>query len=323
MILSLVGIFVSILMITTGLIVVLYRKAYSPERTIIKRVESFYQDRPDGLGETVPLILRDDQLSEIPFLNQLLEKLNFSKNLRRRLEQAGSSMKVGDLILVMCIFGGFGLLVSLITPSIFLKLVFCLLFGSIPLLRVNTQRKNRLKAFIREFPDALDMMTSAIRAGHALNQAIQLVGQEAPDPVGIEFKRTFERHNLGLNLRESLLDLTGRIDSLDLKLFVTAVLLQRETGGNLTDILEKISYTIRERFKLIGKIKTYTAQGRMTAWIVGTLPIIFVLIISVLNPGYLTPLSDDKIGHYLILIAVILQIIGIFIIRKIVRIKYQ
>jgi tight adherence protein B len=166
-------------------------------------------------------------------------------------------------------------------------------------------------------------MTSAIRAGHALNQALHLVGTEAPDPVGEEFKKTFEQYNLGLTLREVLLNMTERIDSLDLRLFVTAILLQRETGGNLTEILEKICYTIRERFKLIGQIKTYTAQGRMSAAILGTLPILFLIIISVMNPQYLTPLFQDKLGHYFLAAAVILQIIGFSVIRRIIRIKYQ
>src|SRR4030042_6530483 len=175
----------------------------------------------------------------------------------------------------------------------------------------------RLKAFIREFPDALDMMTSAIRAGHALNQSLQLVGTEAPDPVGIEFKKTFEQYNLGLTLHDALYNLTERMNSLDLKLFVTAVLLQRETGGNLTEILETIGSTIRERFKLIGQIRTYTAQGRMSAWILGLLPIFFVLIISMLNPTYLQPLFKDPLGHFLIGIATFLQILGFVIIQKI------
>ncbi|MBN2200792.1 type II secretion system F family protein, partial [bacterium] len=172
-------------------------------------------------------------------------------------------------------------------------------------------------------PDTIDMMTSAIRAGHAFNQAMQLVGDEAPDPVGVEFKRTFEQHNLGLNMREALMNLTGRVDSLDLRLFVTSVLLQRETGGNLTEILEKISYTIRERFKLIGQIRTYTAQGRMSAWIVGTLPIAFVLIISTLNPGYLKPLVQDRLGQMFIGLSAFLQVAGFIIIRKVVQIKFQ
>ena len=129
--------------------------------------------------------------------------------------------------------------------------------------------------------------------------------------------------NLGLDLRDALLNLANRVNSLDLQLFVTAILLQRETGGNLTEILENISYTIRERFKLIGQIRTYTAQGRMSGWILGLLPIIFVLVISILNPAYLTPLFKDPLGHKLIFASATLQIVGFYFIRKIVQIKYQ
>ena len=156
------------------------------------------------------------------------------------------------------------------------------------------KRNTRVKSFIREFPDAIEMMISALKAGHAFTQSMQMVGIEAPDPVGIEFKKTFEEHNLGRDLRESLLNLTERVPSLDLKLFVTAILLQRETGGNLTEILENISHTIRERFKLIGQMKIYTAQGRMSGLIIGSLPIVFVLIMSVLNPDYLKPLIQEN-----------------------------
>ena len=323
MILSLVGIFLSVTLLTVGVFFVIYKRIHNPERQITKRVEEFSKDASKDKDAPIPFIIRDDQLSEIPLFNRVLGKLNISNRLGRLLEQAGSKMKVGDLVLLTIVFGFVGFLVTLIIGNVLLKIIIILLLGSLPLLHVCSQRRNRLKAFIREFPDALDMMTSAIRAGHAFNQAMQLVGDEAPDPVGIEFKRTFEQHNLGLNLREALIDLSQRLDSLDLKLFVTAVLLQRETGGNLTEILEKICYTIRERFKLIGQIKTYTAQGRMSGWLLGTLPIIFVLIISVLNPDYLTPLFKDELGHYLIILAVFLQIIGFLIIRKIVRIKYQ
>jgi len=319
----LIGIFLSIIFIMMAVLYVIYKNTGSPEQTIAKRVNAFYKEEKPNKESAIPYIVRDDQLSDLGILNRLLERLDISTKLQRFLTQAGSTMKVGQLIILMAVLGMVGLLLSLIIHNILVKFVFFFVFASFPLLQIYIQRQNRLKAFIRGFPDALDMMTSAIRAGHALNQALQLVGQEAPDPVGIEFKRTFEQHNLGLNLREALLNLSQRLDSLDLKLFVTAILLQKETGGNLTEILENISYTIRERFKLIGQIKTYTAQGRMSAWLLGTLPIIFVGIISVLNPDYLTPLFQDKIGHYLIMLAAVLQVVGFMVIRKIVQIRYQ
>jgi tight adherence protein B len=321
--LVLAGIFVTIILIILGIYYAIYKRVYGQERTISKRVKEFYKTDTGPKENPVSSVIRDDQRGQLDVLDRFLEKFSVTQKLERLLIQAGSSTKVGQLVMLMVILGIVGFLIGLVTRSIFLIIILLFLFGSLPLLHVHIQRRNRLKAFIRGFPDALDMMTSAIRAGHALNQAIQLVGQEAPDPIGVEFKKTFEQHNLGLNIRETLLNPSERLDSLDLKLFVTAILLQRETGGNLTEILEKISYTIRERFKLIGQIKTYTAQGRMSAWILGTLPVIFVLIISVLNPDYLTPLFQDKIGHYLILTAASLQAVGFVVIRRIVRIKYQ
>lgn len=323
MTLVLLGAFFSITFLFVGIFWVLYKKLFSTEKQISKRLEDFSKETPNDKKVDIPFIIRDEQLSDIPIFHHILEKMNVSRKLQRLLEQAGSSMKVGDLILRTVIFSAIGLVISFILSNMILKILCFLFLSSFSILNVYMQKTNRMKAFIREFPDALDMMTSAIRAGHALNQAMQLVGEEAPDPVGIEFKKTFEQYNLGLSLREALINLTNRIDSLDLKLFVTAILLQRETGGNLTEILEKISYTIRERFKLIGQLKTYTAQGRMSGFLVGGMPIAFLGIMSVLNKDYLQPLFNDKMGHFLIGLAACLQLVGFLIIRRIVRVKYQ
>lgn len=323
MIPTLIGIFISFLILISGIAWLIIRIQSRSDRNMTKRIKEFSEESHIKQEDLIPGILRDDKLSKIPLLNRILKKLNVSKKLHRMLEQSGSTLKVGQLVLIICIMAMLGYLIGLKTPNPILKLALFISFGSLPVLLIQAQCKKRLKAFIHAFPDAIDMMVSAIKAGHAFNQAMKLVGDEAPDPVGIEFKKTFEQYNLGINLKEALLDLSERVDSLDLKLFVTSILLQRETGGNLTEILEKMSYTIRERFKLIGQIKTYTAQGRMSAWILGTLPIVFVLIISTLNPNYLEPLFHDKLGHYLIVIAATFQVIGFFFIQRIVRIKYQ
>jgi len=322
-ILTLTSVFIATTLLIIGIYWILDRKANSTQSQIKKQIDSFSKKKAKETSDPIPLLLPDDDLSQIPAFNRFLEKLNMAKKLHRLLKHADSKMRVGDLILLMMMFAGAGFLVTFFFPNILFKLIIFFGSGSIPLINIIVQRKKRLNAFIREFPDALDMMTSALKAGHALNQALQLVGNEAPDPVGIEFKRAFEQYNLGLNMREALLNMTERIESLDLKLFITAILLQRETGGNLTEILENIGYTIRERFKLIGQIRTFTAQGRMSAGILGTLPAIFLAIISVLNPGYLRPLFKDPLGHYFIVLAVVLQIIGFIIINKIVQIKYQ
>jgi tight adherence protein B len=303
---------------------IIFKRLYSSERQIYKRVEDLSKTstrKPDE--KEVPFIIRQEVGSELPGVEHFLAKWNISKKLEKLLLQADSKLTVSKLIIQMMFFGIIGLIIGLLLKSIVFTLLLLLILGFFPVLIVYQQKVKRTKAFIRTFPDALDMMTSAIKAGHALNQSIHLVGTEAPDPVGIEFKITFERYNLGIDLKEALIEMIERVDSVDLKLFVTAILLQRETGGNLTEILDKISYTIRERFKLIGQIKTYTAQGRMSSWLLGTMPIAFVGIISVLNPEYLAPLFSDKIGHYLIALSVTLQIIGFIVIQKIVRISYK
>jgi len=319
----LAGIFAGILIVTTAILWTVQKRMTGTNRQIIKRVDAFTHEETKAVEKDIPDVIRDDRISQIPFLNHLLRKYNITDRLRRLLDQAGMNMKVGQLVLLIMVLASTGYLLGLKSSNLLLKFLLIIILGALPLVYVHMQRINRLKAFIRAFPDSIDMMISAIKAGHAFNQAMQLVGNEAPDPVGTEFKRSFEQYNLGLNLKDVLLNMTDRVESLDLKLFVTAILLQRETGGNLTEILEKISMTIRDRFKLIGQIKTFTAQGRMSAWILGSMPIVFVLAISALNPDYLEPLFHDKLGHYVIGIASVMQIIGFLVIHKIVQIKYQ
>jgi len=291
------------------------------KRLVNNRLEELSKDKIKNSEN--PSFIRDDQLSKIPLLNRILEKLHISKRLHRLIVQADISLKVGELTLLILVFSMIGLLLMLRSGNLIFMLLGSLSTGILPLLYVNIRRSKRLKSFIREFPDALDMMTSALKAGHAFNMAMHLVASEAPDPVGVEFRKTFEENSLGLPLKEALFNLTQRVDSIDLRLLVAAVLLQRETGGNLTEILSKISHTIRERFKLMGEMKVHTAQGRLSMWILGTLPIAFAMLMKIMNPDYLTPLFENKTGNHLLIIAFVLQIIGFLIIRKIVNIKFQ
>ncbi len=318
----LVLIFFSVTLFVMLTLWILYKRIYSVEYQAKKRLEEFGKEKKMSDAD-MPFILRDDQLSRIPSFNRFLQKLNLSKQLKKTLQQADMEMKVGELILLMIVLAVLGVVMTLYLQNIIIKIAVPVVLGIIPLLHVIVKRNQRLNAFKREFPDAIDMMTSAIKSGHTFNKAMQLVAAEAPDPVGMEFRRTFEEYNLGLQLREVLINLTKRIDSADLKLFVTAILLQKETGGNLTEILEKISHTIRERFKLLGQIQTFTAQARMSGWILGLLPVIFVVIVTALHPDYLDPLFNDKLGHLLIVVAIFLQLVGFLIIRKIMNIKFE
>ena len=198
------------------------------------------------------------------------------------------------------------------------------MIGSLfPILYLKIKKKRRIDSFNRGFPDALDMIVSALRAGHAFNKSLLLVAEEAANPIGTEFRKTFEENSLGLPLQEALMNLVNRLDSEDLKFFVMAVLLQKETGGNLTEILNRIAYTIRERFKLMGQIKVFTAQGRMSMWTIMLLPPSFLLLMSVMNPAYIEPLFQEPKGQNLLAVACFFELIGYLVIKKITIIKFK
>jgi tight adherence protein B len=165
------------------------------------------------------------------------------------------------------------------------------------------------------------MFARSLRAGHSFTGAIQLVAQEMPEPIGPEFQKVFDEQNLGIPLRQALIGLTDRVDSLDVKFFVTAVLIQRETGGNLAEIIDKISYVIRERFRVQGQLKIFTAQARLTGGILAFLPIGVGVLLWMINPDYMKPLWVERTGKVLVGIAVAMQITGMLVIRKIIRIK--
>ncbi len=302
-----------------------FMKMQSSGRMIRKRMNDFEKDLETATEkkEEELSLVRDLSLSEIPLLDRILAHLNVTRKLSRLIEQAGMNLKVGQLTLMMVVCGALGLVFTARTPNFLLKALVCTALFFTPLFVVNTKRKSRLQAFIRAFPDAIDMINGALRAGHAFPRALQLVADEAPDPVGIEFRRTVEEYNLGTQWSLAFRHLLERVDSADLRLFVTAVMLQRETGGNLNEILESIGLTIRERFKLMGQMRAFTAQGRMSGWVLGSLPIAFILLMSMINPNYLTPLLHKKLGQYMLISAGMLQLMGFYVINKIVQVKYQ
>jgi len=317
-----VTVFISSTLFLLTIVQWLQKRFLGSDRVIKKRLADVTQDG-DGMAfsSDVPFIIRDNQLSKIPLFNRILLKLKLSVKLRKLLEQADVKNKVGEVILLMLVLGLMGGFIAQYYYSLYIAAFVAVLTACLPLFYVTHRRNKRLNSFDREFPDAIDMMSSAIRSGHAFNRALQLVGEEAPDPVGTEFKRIFEEYGLGLPIKEALTNLAQRIDSTALKIFITAVLLQKETGGNLTEILEKISITIRERFKLAGQIKIYSAQSRLSAWVIGGLPIGFLIIVSFINPNYIDPLFEDSLGHTFLIAAIFLQLVGFLFIKKIVHIK--
>lgn len=277
------------------------------------------QEKPE---DVLPAILKSKSMSDVPLLNRILSNLNFAVWVDRRLHQAGLTLKVGTFVLLSLTLFALGTVSCLVLrwPLVF-ALATGVALGYLPHLVVNVKRRLREKNFTTHFPDALEMFARSLRAGHSFAGAIELVAEEMPAPVGPEFRKVFDEQNLGIPLRQALLGMTERIDTMDVKFLVTAILIHRETGGNLAEIIDKISYVIRERFRIQGQLRIFTAQARLTGIVLSLFPVGAAFIIGILNPQYLRPLWVEPIGRTLVVIAVTLQIIGTMVIRKIVRIK--
>lgn len=273
--------------------------------------------------EDVEVILaRNELMSEIPWLNRFLVRVQSAVRLKQLLDQADLHITPSRLVMLCGLAGTLAAMAaSVVSGSIILMIVAGIFAATIPFVHVWWKRKKRFDAFLEHLPDALDLMSRGLSAGHAFSEALHMVSAEMPDPIAGEFRKTYEEQNLGLSLKLALENLTQRIPLLDLRMCVTAVMIQRETGGNLAEILEKVAYTIRERFRILGDLKTLTTSSRLSAWLLCGLPIGVALMITVLNSEYMSVLWTDPRGHYLIAAALFMQATGMLIVRKILKIK--
>ncbi len=273
--------------------------------------------------EDVEVVLaRNELMSEIPWVNRTLVNIQAALQLKRMLDQADLHITPSRLLMFSVMAGMLGALASsVLTVLIPLIILVGLVCASIPFVHVWWCRKKRFNAFLEHLPDSLDLMSRALSAGHAFSESLHMVSMEMPEPIATEFRKAYEEQNLGLSVKLALENLTQRMPLLDLKMCVVAILIQRETGGNLAEILEKVAYTIRERFRILGDLKTLTTSSRMSAWLLCALPIIVALAVTMLNPEYMSVLWTDPRGHYLIALALFMQISGMLIVRKILRIQ--
>ncbi|HEY0365625.1 MAG TPA: type II secretion system F family protein [Pyrinomonadaceae bacterium] len=273
--------------------------------------------------EDVDVVLaRNEMMSEIPWVNRTLINIQAALQLKRMLDQADLHITPSRLLMFSFMAGMLGALAaSVLTVFIPIMILAGLICAAIPLVHVWWKRKRRFDAFLYHLPDSLDLISRALSAGHAFSEALHMVSMEMPEPIATEFRKAYEEQNLGLSIKLALENLTQRIPLLDLRLCVTAILIQRETGGNLAEILEKVAYTIRERFRIMGDLKTLTTSSRMSAWLLCALPIFVAMAVTVMNPDYMSVLWKDPRGHYLIAAAMTMQITGMLIVRKILKIK--
>ena len=267
-------------------------------------------------------LLRDEMLSEIPALDTFLKRSARVSALQRLLLQAEISTRAGSFLLI-CMTTAIVLsaLVLFWSKSGMFAWAAGLIGFFIPYTYASYRRTKRFDRFEELFPQAIDTLARAVRAGHAFTTALELIANEVNEPVAGEFRKLFEEQKFGMPVRDALVNLTDRVPLVDVKFFVTAVMLQRETGGNLAEILDNLSYVIRERFKILRQVRVFTAQGRLTMLLLMGLPPLIVVVMLVFNPGFIQPLFSEPLGHMLIVIGITLQTVGYFVIRKIIQIQ--
>ena len=314
-------VFLFFLCATYALYLLATRKSEARHQRLEQRVAKVLRESESSDSESV-YILRQSAMSGSPLASRLLNSLNFARRLELMISQADMQITVGRLLL-FCTLAG--LMAALAAYTIFSSLgtvgVLAAVATALPILHVGYVRKKRLAKFLEHLPDALELMSRSLAVGHAFSESLHQVATEMPDPIATEFRVTFEEQKLGLPLKATLENLAERVPLLDLRLCITAILIQRETGGNLAEVLEKVSLTIRERFRIMEDFKTMTTSARGSAWILCALPFLIVFLLTAMNPGYMSVLLHDPRGHYVLAGAAALQLLGIISIRSILRIR--
>jgi tight adherence protein B len=288
----------------------------------IERLETLTTVSPVAAPEPAVNLRREEILSNIAVLNRLLQNLQLAPKLRLILYQSGLDWRAGDLLLG-CV--ALMILVTWLayerTGAFILSFGLGVLAGLVPIGYVFRKRGQRFDSFEERLPEALDLMVGALRAGHSLSSALSLVAREMTDPIGREFRQCVDEQNFGLELRAALMNIVNRMPIPDVRTLVTAILIQRETGGNLAEILEKVSHVIRDRFRLRRQIRVHTAQGRLTGWILSVLPLILGVGLYLVNPTHLSILWHRPVGIKMLWGGGIMTLIGAAIIKKIVSIR--
>jgi tight adherence protein B len=294
------------------------RKAQA--RVLRDRLSTVQQPTEQAVPDVA--LLRDEVLSRIPAFDTFLRRSERVSLLQKMLAQGNVDVRAGNFLMVCAFSAVLFAVVAVVAGG-------NLLFGwaggivgfFLPYAYASHMRTKRFAQFEEKFPEAIDTLARAVRAGHAFTTALEMIANEVAEPVAGEFRQLYEEQKFGLPVRDALINLADRVPLVDVKFFVTAVMLQRETGGNLAEILDNLSYVIRERFKILRQVRVHTAQGRLTMVLLMALPPTIVLIMSIMNPGFIRPLFTDPIGHALIVGGITLQTLGYFFIRRIIRIQ--
>jgi tight adherence protein B len=312
--------FLAVVLLFEG-VYVWWNDSRGPEaKRIERRLRLMFAGAQEG-GERLS-ILKTRMLSDTPSVQRLLLAVPRVHRLDRLLEQSGLSWSVAQFLTLTFAGAALGLALALVLgASAGWTIVACIAVAALPLVHVLARKSKRLVEIDRQLPDAMDMMSRALRAGHAFPSALKMVGDEMNDPIAAEFRVAFDEVNYGIPMQDALLNLATRVPITDFRYFVIAVLIQRETGGNLAELLGNIAAIIRARHKLTGTIRVLSAEGRLSAWILCALPFVLAGAISLLNPEFLGVLRTDPVGIRLVMGALVMMLIGVLWIRSIVRIR--
>jgi tight adherence protein B len=317
---------IALLALLTALLVfgafwMIWGSTTNPE-VVLERMAAVKRAEQHGDRATDLELVRDEMMSSVPVLNRIMVRLAWFARLHSALTQAGMATKPGKIVL-FCAASGLSVYVvtGLFYGQLTVGFIAALVGAAIPVLVVYIRRRRRLKQFEQRFPESLDLLGRAVRAGHAFTSGLEMVSKEAPEPVATEFRTTFEEQNFGLPLRDALSNLTTRVPLVDVQFFVTALMIQKDTGGNLVEILDELARVIRERFRIQREVQIKTAQGRLTAIILIALPIVMLILMRSMNPGYVDVLFEDPLGLRMLAGAGILQVIGSLILWRIVDIE--
>lgn len=315
-----IAIFITLILIMSGIILFVRGRWYSESTRVRKKLKDLSTET--YTKQTIDLRRKVIPFSEVAWLNQLLQSIPLLSNINRNLRQSGLKFPLGVFILtsLLLAFTGF-FITSYVIKGSLIPIVLAAILSVIPYFYISMKKNSRLKRFGRQLPDALDLLARAVKAGHAFSGGLQMVADEFDDPIGGEFRQVLDEINFGVGVRDAMINLTERVDSMDLKFFVVAISIQLETGGNLAEILENSAHLIRERYKLYGRIRTLAAEGKLSAIILIAIPFFVGFAISFMNPGYINILFDDPIGRILIGASLFMMLIGIIAMKKIIAIK--
>jgi tight adherence protein B len=317
----LVLVFVAVLLLLES-VYVTWRAHRGPEAMKMKaRLHALSATR-DRSAQT--LLLRQRMLSELPPMERFLQRLPRLRQLDRTILQSGLDWNVSSVLLTSLVLfiGGWICMAVGLYQTTMVSAVVGMAAAAIPFLYILYRRKKRMEMFEKQLPEAIDLITRALRAGHAFSAALKMAGEEMPQPVAGEFSTVHDEVNFGVSLSQALTHLSERVPSTDLRYFVVAVLIQRESGGNLTEILSNLSRLIRERLKLMGKVRVLSSEGRLSAWILALMPFFLAGVMNLVNPQFMRPLWTDPMGITIIKYTLSMMVIGVLIMRKIIKIRY-